>query len=132
MQHLEQRASVTHITEEELTKVLNQAHSERWNELIILGPDYKLPSSSQHWPDYLKEATRIFQLRTFVEELAQRLVTLSWLGVLGLPGNRIGAEGAKSLASLQNLTSLYVGGNQIGAEGAKSLATKSALKGRKA
>ena len=123
MQHLKQRASVTHITEEELTVVLNQAHSERWNELIVLGPNYELPSSPQYQPDYIKEATGIFQLRTFVEELAQRLVTLSWLSVLGLPGNRLGAEGAKSLASLQNLISLDVRGSQIGAKGAKSLAS---------
>jgi Leucine-rich repeat (LRR) protein len=115
------------LSEADLDGLLAELRLQGTRELVLLGPNVHLPASVDQWPQALRDKPRIYQLLEPVEDLAERLVPLTQLNSLYLQGNKIGAEGAASLAALTQLTSLDLGNNKIGAEGAASLAALTQL-----
>jgi len=115
------------ISAEQLDSVLARARTERWNELVLLGPGIGLPTRVEEWPNYLKTAHRVFRLRKIVEGLGDKIASLTNLTGLSLPGNDIGADGAKAITKLSNLTSLNLSFNGIGDGGAKAIASLTSL-----
>ncbi len=67
----------------ELGALIAQAKEERWTELILLGPGYRLEGEREEWPEPCRQAPRVFQAT-----------------------ERIGAAGAKALAKLTSLTAV--------------------------
>ena len=102
-------------TRHELDQLLERASREQWHELILLGPE------AQFWYIDRLDDVPIYHLGQVIDDLPQRIATLSNLTSLYLGGNSIGDEGARALATLSNLTSLELGGNSIGDKGARAL-----------
>ncbi len=108
-------------TESELDQLLDCVKREQWRELILLG------SEAPSWyVDGLGDVL-IYQIRFVVDDLAQKVTTLTSLTALDLSWNEIGDEGTRSIANLSNLSSLYLSLNNIGDEGARALAMLSNL-----
>ena len=107
----------------ELDALLDQAQSENWQQLVLVGPGVQLDDRLEKWPDSLKSARQIFVLNTIIEGLDSKLQLLRSLTSLVLQGNYIGDDGAKAIAaSLPGLTSLDLSNNKIGEEGAQAIA----------
>jgi GTPase SAR1 family protein len=118
---------VTLISQNDLDQLLAQINAESWTQLVLLGPLAVLPAAVEDWPEEIKLANQIFQLKEHVDVLATKLQSLASVTSLNLWGNNIGEAGAKELATLTALTSLDLRDNTIGDAGAKELATLTAL-----
>jgi Leucine-rich repeat (LRR) protein len=115
------------LSAEDLDGLIAELKQQGSTELILVGPAVRLATNLKHWPDDLRQASVVYQLKEVVPGLAQRLAALTQLTSLNLYGNEIGAAGAASLAALTQLTSLNLWGNHIGAAGAASLAALTQL-----
>ena len=105
----------------ELNQLIARAKKEQWRELILLGPE------AESWYADLLGDVPVYQLGQYMDDLPQKLSTLTSLTSLNLTLNEIGDEGARAIATLSNLTSLSLWDNDIGAEGARALGTLSNL-----
>jgi GTPase SAR1 family protein/Leucine-rich repeat (LRR) protein len=116
------------VSPDELNAWLERARREQWRHLAILGPDAFVSPRIESWPDSWRAAGRVFRLNAPIEAPPAKLLALTGLTSLDIPGNRIDAEGAKAIAaSLTGLASLNLERNNIGAAGAKAIAAS--LKG---
>ena len=116
---------LTHISARDLDAVLDRAHTEHWDELVLLGlhPDNWRFDYVENWPDHVKTAYPVFQLSEIVDGLADRIRPLTNLTSLNLSFNNIGVDGAKAIATLTNLKSLNLSSCFMGNGGAKAIAT---------
>ena len=111
-----------HLSEADLDALIADLRRQGTRELVLLGQWVRMPASVDQWPRDLLDKPRIYQLKEPVKALAERLGQLTQLTSLDLWGNKIGAEGAASLAALTQLTSLNLAHNKIGDARAASLA----------
>ncbi len=111
-------AKVTSIsTSPELDLLIDRAKSEKWQRLMLLGPDAKtypgwyLDQISGH----VGEGGTIYHTTMPVPDLASKLSVLTGLRLLNLQAQLIGDEGATQLAGLTGLTWLDLSYNVSGA-----------------
>jgi internalin A len=109
------------LSEADLDRLIDDLLRDGTTELILLGPEFQLPTSAEEWPESLRHSPVVYQLTNTVPGLAKRLARLTQLTSLDLSGNKIGAAGTAFLAALTQLKSLNLRGNMIGDEGASIL-----------
>lgn len=109
------------LSEADLDRLIDDLLRDGTTELILLGPEFQMPTSADEWPESLRH-NPVYQLRNTVPGLAKRLARLTQLTSLDLRGNKIGDEGTVLLAALTQLTTLNLSDNMIGDEGAAILA----------
>ncbi|WNM61475.1 leucine-rich repeat domain-containing protein [Candidatus Nitrospira neomarina] len=117
----EKTKNLQKISPAELDELLSKMKSEKYSELALLGPRAKLSSSPEKWAAHLKDYRSVFQLTEFVENLAEKLLSLPNLTMLSLSGNNLGDAGVQGLSGLTNLTSLALAGNNLGIAGVQAL-----------
>jgi|694.fasta_scaffold18477_2 Leucine-rich repeat (LRR) protein len=115
------------LSEADLDRLIDDLLRDGTTELILLGPEFQIPTSADEWPESLRHSPVIYQLNDAVPELARRLARLTQLTSLDLRCNKIGAAGTAFLKALTQLTTLNLFGNMIGDEGAEILASLTQL-----
>jgi Leucine-rich repeat (LRR) protein len=108
------------LSEADLDRLIDDLLRDGTTELILLGPEFQIPTSADEWPESLRH-NPVYQLSNTVPGLAKRLARLTQLTSLDIRGNKIGAAGSAYLATLTQLKSLNLWGNNIGDEGAAIL-----------
>jgi len=114
------------LSEADLDRLIDDLLRDGTTELILLGPEFQIPTSADEWPESLRH-NPVYQLSNTVPGLAKRLARLTQLTSLDMRGNKIGAAGTAYLATLTQLKSLNLWGNMIGDEGAAILASLTGL-----
>ena len=115
--------SLKTISESEIESLIAELNHLRVTTLVLLGPSYNVPASPDQWPETWQTAQALYQLNQVVPGLAAKIATLSNVLSLDLSCNKIGDEGAASLAALTQLRSLSLKYNDISSTGAARLAT---------
>ena len=115
--------SLKTISESEIESLIAELNHLRATTLVLLGPSYNVPASPDQWPETWQTAQALYQLNQVVPGLAAKIGTLSNVLSLDLSCNKIGDEGAASLAALTQLRSLSLKYNDISSTGAARLAT---------
>ena len=112
------------ISSADLDVVLERARAEKWRNLALVGPYYRIAPIGRvrDLSSLLAAGGRHFQFDNRIPALWERLRRLPDLTSVNLTGNDIGDDGAKAIAaSLTGLTSLDLRYNNIGADGAKAI-----------
>ena len=115
--------SLKTISESEIESLIAELNHQRATTIVLLGPSYNVPASPDQWPETWQTAQALYQLNQVVPGLAAKIGTLSNVLSLDLSCNKIGDEGAASLAALTQLRSLSLKYNDISSTGAARLAT---------
>jgi Leucine-rich repeat (LRR) protein len=115
------------LSEDDLDRLIDGLLRDGTTALILLGPEFQIPTSADEWPESWRHSPVIYQLSNTVPGLAKRLARLTHLTSLDLRGNKIGAAGTAFLAALTQLTTLNLFGNMIGDEGAAILTSLTQL-----
>ncbi len=111
----------------QLAELLARARDEQWSQLALLSPTaysgYKAYLIGDGW-----RADRTFWLNERLgADGARTLAALTSLTALNLTSNSIGDDGVRALTALMRLTSLNLAANSIGDDGARTLSALTSL-----
>ncbi|MGF1454582.1 MAG: leucine-rich repeat domain-containing protein, partial [Alphaproteobacteria bacterium] len=89
---------IHHLDRDQARALLSQAQEQKWETLILLGPDAYIPSDPHFWPDHFKSGTPVYSIEdTDLAAVFPGVLELESLRSLDLHGNDIGEEGAKAI-----------------------------------
>lgn len=126
---MEIKRTIQKISAKDLDKVIVEIYDQKSPELVLVGPNliYDKKGFLHHLSHWISNYSRMYQLTSDVNNICEKLSSLSHLTSLVLRDFQIKPIEIKSLANLKNLTKLNIAGSNIGNTGARYLSKLSSL-----